>query len=286
MSGVPPPSPKPARPGWPDRHVLYEASVQSVEHHLMFVDERFRKTFRRRPSRLREDFCGTARLACEWATWGEDHQAWGVDLDRSTLEWGRRHHLSRIGEASSRVELIEGNVLNARTPKVDVTVAFNFSYWVFHRREELLRYFRAAYRSLDREGLFVCDIFGGSGAGVLDHEPRRVSGARDAEGRRIPAFTYIWEQDDFNPITHRLRCHIHYLLRGGREIKRAFTYDWRMWTLPELREIAGEAGFSRLEIYTHGWEAGGTSNEVYARRERFENTQAWLAFAVAVKTPG
>ena len=49
-----------------DRHLLYTAAVQSVDADLDF----FLRVYKRKRGEpfktLREDFCGTAALACEW----------------------------------------------------------------------------------------------------------------------------------------------------------------------------------------------------------------------------
>ena len=49
-----------------DRHVLYEHSVQNVAAEYKFVNKTFRKLRGRRPRHVREDFCGTASMCCEW----------------------------------------------------------------------------------------------------------------------------------------------------------------------------------------------------------------------------
>ena len=46
-------------------------------------------------------------------------------------------------------------------------------------------------------------------------------------------------------------CHIHFKFKDGSRIKKAFSYDWRLWTLPEIREVMEEAGFSNTRVY---WE--------------------------------
>ena len=51
----------------PDKHWLYQHSVQNPEYEIQFMRRVYRKTRGRLPMRLREDFCGTAILACEWA---------------------------------------------------------------------------------------------------------------------------------------------------------------------------------------------------------------------------
>ena len=47
-------------------------------------------------------------------------------------------------------------------------------------------------------------------------------------------------------------CHIHFSFPDGSKIKKAFTYDWRLWTLPEIRELLLEAGFQRATVYWEG----------------------------------
>jgi hypothetical protein len=36
--------------------------------------------------------------------------------------------------------------------------------------------------------------------------------------------------------------------REGSALRDAFRYDWRIWSLPELRDLLNEAGFSRGEV--------------------------------------
>jgi len=70
-------------------------------------------------------------------------------------------------------------------------------------------------------------------------EPRAIKGG----------FTYVWDQDKFNPINardpelHPLRVH------RRHEAGQAFTYDWRYWSIPELTELLKEAGYSDVGVY-------------------------------------
>jgi SAM-dependent methyltransferase len=273
-----------ARPPFPDRHRLYEASVQGVEYDLDFFARVYRSIRGRRFTRLREDFCGTAAMACAWALRGPRHRAWGVDLDRETLEWSRRHHLAHMRGAARRVTLLRADVRRARLPRVDVIAAFNFSYWVFHRRRELVGYFRAARRGLAPGGLMFANAFGGSEATGTLTESRRIPASQAADGRRVPPFTYVWEQARFNPVDHRLLCHIHFRLVDGRMRRRAFTYDWRLWTLPEIVDAMREAGFADARVYAEGWDdARHAPDDVYRRRVRFEQQESWLAVVVGVR---
>ncbi len=72
------------------------------------------------------------------------------------------------------------------------------------------------------------------------------------EKRKFKGFKYTWEHASYNPINGDILCHIHFSFPDGSKLKKAFTYDWRMWTLPELQELLIEAVFSRVQVY---WEA-------------------------------
>ncbi len=82
---------------------------------------------------------GTATLSTEWVKAGKDRTAYGVDLDRPTLDWGREHNIGSLNVVDAqRIELVEANVLTARGPKADLTAALNFSYCCFKERKQLL----------------------------------------------------------------------------------------------------------------------------------------------------
>ena len=216
-----------------DRHELYEVAVQNVAEECSLVDYLYRRIRGRTARGLREDFCGTASAACEWVTLGRSRFAFGVDNDPEVLRWGRQNRVRTLKKHQrNRVALIRGDVLETATPPVDVAVAFNFSYWVFRRREELLRYFRNVYRSLEPDGIFFLDAFGGSGAFVNGRERTEFDG-----------FTYVWRQTDYRPVTGLMRTRIDFEFPDGSRLKRAFSYEWRVWTLPEIRDLLAEAGF-------------------------------------------
>ena len=267
----------------PHRHYLYTASVQSVEADLKF----FRRIYKKKNGgpfrRLREDFCGTATLACEWVRRGADHEAWGVDLDRKTLDWGLRHYVPRLGKGARRLRLLCRDVTEVTEPEVDVIAALNFSYSVFKTRDGLCEYFKQVRRSLADGGVFILDAWGGTEAMCEDTEKRRIATEKAFDGTRVPSFTYVWEQARFNPIDHHILCHIHFRLRDGTKVKRAFTYDWRLWTLPEMHELLQDAGFESSAVYVEGWdEEEEDSDGVFRRRVRFENQSGWVAYVVGV----
>ena len=258
-----------------DIHELYELSVQNVEHEIEFLQETFRSLTGRTGYLFREDFCGTASASCQWVSQGKEFQAIGVDIDPSVLEWGREHRLGRLDpEDRARVSLIESDVLEVETPPVDLLVAFNFSYWIFDTRDVMRNYFKRAYAALKDDGVFFCDMFGG---------PEAQEETREKTKHKKHGFTYIWEQAEFHPVTHYMRTHIHFKFKDGSKIKKAFTYEWRLWSPPEIRELLLEAGFRKATVYWEGEDEDGEGNGEFLPDEKGEADLAWIAYIVAQK---
>ena len=256
-----------------DRHELYELSVQNVEHEVEFLQNTFRSLRGRTAFSLREDFCGTASAACQWVKQGAEYQAVGVDIDASVLDWGHQNRVGRLPAADqARVSLIESDVLTVETPPVDVLVAFNFSYFIFDTRAKMLDYFRRARAALKDDGLFFVDMFGGSESMEETKEKTKHDG-----------FTYVWHQAEFHPVTHYMRCHIHFKFPDGSRLKKAFTYEWRLWTAPEIRELLLEAGFKTATVYWEGEDEDGEGNGEFTPSARGEADLAWIAYVVAEK---
>ena len=259
-----------------DIHELYEKSVQNVEHEVEFLQGTFKEIRGRTAHLFREDFCGTASTSCQWVRQGSDYQAIGVDIDSSVLDWGRQNRVSRLSATDqARISLIEGDVMSAETPPVDVLAAFNFSYFIFDTREKLRAYFKRAYAVLKDDGVFFVDLFGGPEA---QQEQR--------EKTKYKRFTYIWHQAEFHPVTNYIRCHIHFRFKDGSKIKKAFTYEWRLWSAPEIREVLAEAGFSKSTLYWEGDDEDdedGEGNGEFTAEEKGEADLAWIAYIIAEK---
>jgi hypothetical protein len=258
-----------------DRFGLYERSVQSPEAEVDFLSRWFRTLAGREARLLREDFCGTAAVSCEWVRRHPDNRALGIDLEPSVLDWARHHNLAPLpAGARARFRLVQGDACRVRPRPADIVVAMNFSYWLLRERAALLGYFRRVRSGLVPDGVFFLDAFGGYDACRLCTEARVID---DGEG----AFTYLWEQEHYNPIDGRLVCHIHFAFPDGSRLDRAFSYDWRLWTLPELRELLSEAGFSRVVCYWQGWTDQGTADGVFRPATDAPPDAAWICYLSA-----
>ncbi len=256
-----------------DIHDLYEESVQNVENEVEFLRTTFKSIRGREAYSYREDFCGTASASCEWVGQGPEYTAHSVDFNADVLDWGQENRVSLLDdEAQSRIELIEGNVLSTDTPKVDILGAFNFSYFTFKTRPQLLSYFKCAREALKDDGVFFLDMFGGPEAYEETKEKTKHDG-----------FSYIWHQAKFHPVTSHIRCHIHFKFPDGSKIKKAFTYEWRLWTLPEVRELLTEAGFEKVTVYWEGTDEDGEGSGEFTPDEQGEADLAWIAYIVAEK---
>ena len=253
-----------------DKHVLYEAAVQCVESEIDFVEETF-STLRGREARLlREDFCGTANSSCEWVRRRSTNIAYSVDIDPDVQAWGKEHHIRKLDpQQQQRVNLVTADVMDSGVDSLDVVLAMNFSYWIFKTRELMTRYFRSVYDSLNDEGIFILDSFGGYEAFREMEESTKHNG-----------FTYVWDQSSYNPITGDGVFRIHFKFKDGSKLKNAFIYEWRVWTLPEICEMLEDAGF-KAEVYWEGTDEDGEGNGEFAPSREGDADAGWIAYIVA-----
>jgi hypothetical protein len=78
--------------------------------------------------------------------------------------------------------------------------------------------------------------------------------------------------------------HIHFRFPDGSELRKAFTYDWRLWTLAEIQETLIEAGFVRPAVYWEGTvKKTGEGDGVFRRKTVGEACGGWIAYIVAEK---
>jgi hypothetical protein len=257
-----------------DRHELYELSVQEPEAEVDLIDQVWKEKRNRCARHIREDFCGTAVVSMEWVKRRRDNTAIGVDLDPEVLGWAQKKIPERLTDSQTeRLTLIEGDVRTTKTDPVDSVLAMNFSYYLFLTRDDLLRYFRIAYDAITDDGMMLLDAYGGSDAFLEIEEDRHLDG-----------LTYVWEQATYNPIDGRAINHIHFKFPDGTKMTKAFSYEWRLWTLPEIQEVLKEAGFREVTIYWEGTdEETEEGNGEWAAATVGEACPGWVAYLAAEK---
>lgn len=258
-----------------EKYSRYEQAVQNPRALIAFIQQEYKTLNRKKVLLLREDFSGSARLATEWVKQGPRHCAVAVDLSAEPLEYCNEVHRQKLSPAvRKRLELCQGDVRRIHTARTfDVIVALNFSYCVFHTRHELLDYFVTVRKSLKPGGLFLIDLFGGSRS--QDEGTRKIE---------LNNFVYQWQCVAFNPVRNRGSYAIHFKPKSQKLLKNVFTYDWRIWTCPELLEVMEDAGFSMCTPYWEGDHPRGRGGDgKFTPTEWEENCLVWQSFIVGQK---
>lgn len=261
-----------------DKYFYYTNSVQSAPHDAELLWKMFRKSRKGAlPEQVmfQEDFCGTAALCYEWAALAPECHAVGIDLDQKALDWGKKHHSQEHDEdVFNRVTTICGDVLADHHIRPNLICALNFSYFFIEDRQKMLEYFRSSRNSLQQDGLLVLDCFGGP-AYQNTHLDRRTNPEEK--------FTYWWEVESFDSISHHMTCHLHYQRRGEKKREKVFTYHWRQWSVPEITDLLREAGFSNIEYWAEGMTKSGEGDGRYKPVTQEKNCEAWVCYIVAKK---
>ena len=259
-----------------DKFVCYQRSVQEPDHEVHVFDQVYREAFKAKPLTLREDFCGTFAVSCEWAKSDKNRQAVGFDICPETLAWGVEHNLGKLkAKVAKRVEVHEQDARSRTAMNVDVLAAQNFSFWCFKTREEVLNYFRMAYENLKEKGVMVMDMMGGKECYASDVTDKRTI----VKGKN--GFKYHWEQASFNPVSADCSFYIHFKFADGSMIEKAFEYHWRFWTIPEVREMLAEAGFRLSKVY---WDVADEEEDAdWQAVDDAPNDDSWLCYVVGVR---
>jgi hypothetical protein len=215
-----------------------------------------------------------AALCAAWCASDARRTATGTDLDEVELAWGAAHVLPAAaggGDAPERMCLLLADVRDdplaaprlasgwgcafwhdaawkeLRARRADVACALNSAICFMHSREDADRYCRQARAMTAAPGIFVMDLQGGA-----------TMEKALTQRTRLPSCDYLWSQDGFDPVSRLISCHIGFRLRGRRgapppptppALRRAFSYRWRLWTLPEVCDMLRQAGFAS----THVW---------------------------------
>jgi cyclopropane fatty-acyl-phospholipid synthase-like methyltransferase len=256
-----------------DRYSLYSQAVQSPEGDVKFYRKIYKEIRKGKEARvLREDFCAAGAISCEWVKLDPKNTSCGLDLDQEPMNYGREHYIAKMNsDQQKRIALIKKDVLTPNLPSADIAVAVNFSYFFFKKREILKKYFENVYKSLNSNGLFVIDVFGGT----------QCTDAIEDKTKHKD-FTYYWDQKSFDPVTNEAYFEIHFKYKNKKH-EAAFSYDWRMWSIPELKEIMLEAGFQDTKVYWEGTAKNGSGNGKFTAVQKGESCLSWIAYIAGIK---
>ena len=131
---------------------------------------------------------------------------------------------------------------------------------------------------MNSQSIMIMDMMGGGDCYIEGQVDKRTI----KKGKK--GFRYHWRQDSFNPINHDASFYISFHFKDGSKLKNAFEYHWRFWTIPEVREMLEEAGFSETSIY---WdmedEKEDEDDEDWQCLEEAESAPCWICYIVAKK---
>ncbi|OFZ22923.1 MAG: hypothetical protein A2X94_14945 [Bdellovibrionales bacterium GWB1_55_8] len=264
------------KPQAPDKYTLYEQSVQSPDVQVDWFQSIYKDLRKKAAHSLREDFCGTFAISADWVRRDKKNSAQALDLDPEPLTYGlQAHGASLSADQVRRLNVLKQNVISVTPRRADVIAACNFSFCIFQQRSVLLDYFRACLASIKRDGVLILELAGGPGMIETTRETRKIR-------QKGYKYTYVWHQKSFDPVSRRGHYAIHFESKDWK-LKDAFTYDWRMWTIPEIRDALRDAGFKKTYVYWETEHRGRASGE-YVRSETGDNAYSWVAYIVGAKS--
>lgn len=221
-----------------NRYDLYELIVQEPDLEARFLHAVHGNS----PHLLGEDFCGPAAIARAWITLSPDHRAVATDMDHEPLEHARvRAHEHLNAFELDRLRLIRGDAISVGG-RADVIAALNFATCELRTRRQLMTYLYNVLFRLDAGGIFVADLYGGEGIMARGYTEQEIE-------TQHGVIRYRWDQVEADPATGMVRNTMHFVLPDGTELLDAFSYEWRLWSTPELRDAMREIGFRTTEVY-------------------------------------
>jgi hypothetical protein len=262
-----------------NKYLYYENSVQTPEEHVKIYGNMFREVRKREPMSLREDFCGTFLISCEWVRSHKKRTAMGMDLDPEPVEYGKKNGFKVLTPTEKkRVNIVLQDVCKPTKEKFDIIGAGNFSFNIFHTRAQMKKYMKAAHASLNKDGIFNLELAGGPGF-IQTAKEQKSYRVKEIGGK----YTYYWDQQSFDPINSHGIFAIHFKTPKGVMHKNAFVYDWRVWSIPELKDMMLECGFKDVIVYWESSNADGDGTGEYVRTAVGDNAYSWIAFVVGIK---
>jgi len=255
---------------------LYELCVTEPVRLIRFLDA----AHGRKPKILREDFSGSGALARSWAASHRSRSSIAVDIDPGVLE---------LAAAQQRVSPEVADAKRSKS-RADIITATNFPIGYQHSRAALLQYLRNAKKSLEPGGIFVCDLYGGRDAfspGKII-QMLRAPNAAPWHGELVE---YTFEQRVADPLSGLVLDALHFRVwaksnksrKPNFELRDAFVYHWRLWSLSELTDALKEAGFRSVEIHDRLGDAIDSSGKLRLRPVSTENPldENWVVYVVA-----
>jgi len=234
----------------PSPLTLYDLCVQNAPAAVRFIDAARRNLRLPRAMSLREDFSGGGGLALAWVASHKSRTAVAVDHNAAVL--ARLAHRPRLTP-------IAASVLRCHR-RADVIAATNFPLGYFHTRAALLQYLTLTRKRLQPGGTFIADMYGGPSA--FHTGTQRQTFHLVGATRKGTPVRYEFEQRAADALTGRVTNALHFTVGTGNKALRlrdAFTYDWRLWTIPELADACSESGFTHTEF--HDFEGGALDDQ-------------------------
>lgn len=258
-----------------DKYRLYLESVQSPEEAAAEIDRVWRESgARRAPEVLIEDFSGAAALSAAWLARGEGRRAIAVDNDPVPQAWGQEH---LPASSLERLQYEVVSVLDHKpAEKADIIAAMNFSWLLFTTRTELREYFDSCWKRLASDGILILDLMAGSEASTVGTESRVIKKKHSTLG--IGSYKYFWTCRRYNALTALGQWTISWKFQDGSKLKNAFSYDWRLWTIPEVVECLEEEGFDVTVWVDHDEDEDSTD---LRPTKEFEGGGVFLPYIVA-----
>lgn len=254
---------------------LYEEAVQSPKWQVEYLPQFHRWLVGTQPQSMREDFCGSGLISHEWVKLSPKHRAVGLDLDPTVLKYAESVHRGTLSPSEQkRLQFLKQDVLKPTREKFDWIGAYNYSFYTFHERKQLLKYFKSVYQSLKKKGTFFLELSGGEGFKEMIQETKTF---------KVPdqgLFKCVWQQHQHDPISNTNRYSIHFKLPDGSWLNDAFQYHWRIWEIREVREALEDAGFKKTVVL---WENSSEDADEFLPQEQGDSRRDWLAYVVGVK---
>ena len=255
-----------------DKYFHYKESVQNPADDIRFFKRVYKSFFKKEPRIFREDFCGTFYIGRHWVRQCPENRAIVIDKNKEPVEYGLRHHFADLSDSEkARLTVLNKDVLEKNLPGAELITVSNFSYFIFQQRAEMLKYFKNVRKALADPGMFIVDAVGGPDCQGLSEE-KTVCGN----------FNYYWDQNYFNPVTNESRFYIHFKRKGEKKRERVFSYKWRLWSLPELKDILKDAGFSQVHVYWEGSDKKGGGNGIFRKVKKGDPCETWVAYLVGL----